>query len=533
MVSQVLDLGEAPEISFRSSIELADLVGAKIYHVKVRSLLDETEHLLKPNQEPGRYKKCIGFRCHTRLYEMATLDDHATIADKICLANDLKDRRDHIYAKALLCHIFPQMPHRHQSAALQSYGLKAWLKSDPRGQWCSQNDKAFMYMTVKNYICNNREEIASSLWQKQGNDGAAAMPPSEHTLSDDQVQLVINSWRGPHLENLEGAPWESTTSGHIGSPSNIPRPKPLDNSISPPVFRTGWLDDPICPEPLDLAKAGNLRAQQQYERFLVGIPSENHQGEKDQDNSEDFGGAQESMSKSEAQELEKALSGMHLGTPSREISKQQTGVNSSRPHDAHIAVRRQQVREMKRRHAAETLFNVSAKALMYACRKQSTHQNPGTRRSMRLASEASKTLSDNLPRKDTGRVGKANQNNNPRHSRKLRRDQQCDEDVSRFRLNPRIDLPRKRLNQVRKRLGPAVMSEMDEMYRREQRQKMTSAAPLTSLGTVEDDSAKAHAENSWRHETGLLGPANEEAVPCDSNMEFDSIESRMEWMDTS
>lgn len=498
-------------------LELADLVGANICHVK----------------EPGRNKKYLGFRCHRRLYEMATLDDHATLADKICLASDLKDRRDHTYARALLRHIFPKMPNHHQSAVVQSFGILRWLKSDPRGQWCSQNDKAFMYMTVKNYICNNREEIASSLWQKQGNNGAAAMTPSERTLSDDQVQHVIDSWRGPHLETL-GVPWESTTSGHIGSPSNIPRPRPLDNSISLPVFRTGWGDDPICPEPLDLAKAGNLRAQRQYERFLGGSHSENHQGEKCQANFEDFGGAQESMSKSEARELEKALSGMHLGTPSREISKQQTCVDSSRSHDTHIAVRRQQVREMKRRLVAEALANASAKALMYACRKQSTDQKPlgGRRRSKRLASQASKTPSDNPSRKDTGRVGKAN-SKNTRHAAKLRRDQQCDEDVSRFRLNPSIDLSRKRLRQVRQRLGPAVMSEMDEIRRREQRQKMTSAAPLTSLGTVEDDSAKAHGENSWRHETGLLGHANEEATPGDSHMEFDSIVSRMERMDTS
>ena len=224
MVSRVFGLKRSTKNLFLASKELAEGVGAKIWRFSVCFASCQREILLKLEQTLGPLET-QGCYYHSRLYEMA-MNDHSTFADKISLANDLKDRRDRHYARALLWHILPNVPKRDRFKILKSDSLNDWLNSDPRGQWCSQNDKALMYMTAKSYICNNSEKYCH--WTGQAN----TIKVPEHP--DDILKRVIRNWRGPSLENFDEVSLEYITSKGIESCSNSSRPQPLDNSISPP-----------------------------------------------------------------------------------------------------------------------------------------------------------------------------------------------------------------------------------------------------------------------------------------------------------
>lgn len=308
----------------RTSKDLAHLVGAKIWPTSVGSCLDQDESLLKPKQASNDYEN-LGFYCNSRLYEMATYD-HATLADKICLANDLKDRRDHDYAEALLNHILPGIPIGDKSAILHSDGLKDWLQSDPRGQWCSQNDKAFMYMVVKNYVM----KIPSSI-QKL-----------DHTRLEDQFEgvdladPVISSWHGSNSEDLDAVLRECIASQHNGPGSTIP---PLDNSISPPECRMGGVGSP--------ERSGMVPAKVGY------VP----RAEPLQRKADDTG---ENMSKPEAQQLAQLLKDMHLDPTRR---------GQNRARDAAFQ-RMRHILNMQDQFVAELHSGYSGDALLCACRKE-------------------------------------------------------------------------------------------------------------------------------------------------------------------
>lgn len=310
----------------RTSRELAHLVGAKIWPTSVGSRFDQEEYLLKPIQAPNDYEK-LGFYCNSRLYEMA-LDGHATLADKICLANDLKDRRDHDYAKALLTHILPGIPIWEKSAILHSDGLKDWLQSDPRGKWCSQNDKAFMYMVVRTFVMN----IPSS------------MQKLDHTRLEDQfkgvdrVDHVISSWRGSNPEDLDALLTECIASQHNGPRSAI---QPLDNSISPPECRMGGVGSPKQSGivPVRVGDCLSLEAEPQQRK------------------ANDVG---QTMSKLEAQQLSLALRDMHMDTIHR---------GQNRGRDA-VMQRMRHMIDMQNQFVAKERHDYSSSALLCACRKE-------------------------------------------------------------------------------------------------------------------------------------------------------------------
>lgn len=365
------------------------------------------------------------------------LNDDATLADKISLASDLKYRRDHDYVNALLWHIFPGMPERDQRAILRSDVLKEWLDSDPRGEWCSHNDKAFMNMTVKNYM------TIHLLSQMMADDGNSTIETPKNTQLDDQLKHVLNSWRGPSLENLDE---------YIQPSAITPRPKPLDNSISPRQSEFGIR---TLSRSFEQAKAGDLRSQQSHERFLeLGSHSKDPQHEKSRENFGNFGGAQEKMSRSEGQELEEALSGLHLDIPRRAVSEQGTSVSSSRAHDALIK-HTQQILHMQRRFEAENHFRQSGNALMSACRTP-TPRGRFVKRSTHLANERHKNdFLYHPPRKHPSGVSKKSRANRARKlvSRNERREQQCEQDLKDLQLNPNLELPKKRMGRICVRLG--------------------------------------------------------------------------------
>lgn len=483
-------------------------------------------NLLKLEQARGQLET-HGFYCNSRLYEMA-MNDHATFADKICLANDLKDRRDLHYAKALLHHILPLVPKRDKLAILKSNSLNDWLHTDPRGQWCSQNDKTLMYMTVKSYICNNSERF--SHWTEQTN----AENAPKQAESDDLIKRVIKNWRGPSLENFDKVTRENITSESIGSCSNISRPKPLDNSISPPesAMFGSLAEYPVrnslnfqgvyrrhSPS-LEQAKAGNLKAQQNHDCLPEQPPkrshSEGHRGEKCQNSSEDFGGARD---------IAEALSAMQLDNPSGVTSEQKPSMESSKAKDAFIA-RNLQIHSVKKLFKVDTHAHLSGKGLMRACRIDippapvcQIPQGP-VRRSIRLATRASTNPPVNTPRKDTGRISKMN---DPRRdqrlaARKHRRDEQRDQDLRKFRLDPNVPLTKRRMNRI------------GALFAYEPRESWMPRARAALLEFIN----KAPNEQKLHHRQ-----ANTEAgeqlriTPGDAHKELDNIERRIESMDIS
>lgn len=441
------------------------------------------------------------------------LNDDATLADKISLASDLKYRRDHDYAKALLWHIFPDIPESDQRAILKSHGLKEWLETDPRGEWCSHNDKAFMHMTVKNYIFNNRQRTVHLLSQMKADDGNSTMRTPEHTQLDDQLKHVLNSWRGPSLENLDE---------YIQPRAIIPRPEPLDNSISP--RQTGFEIRKLS-RSFEQAKAVDIGSQQYHERFLeLSSHSKDAQHEKLRENLGNFGGAQEKMSRSEGQGLEEALSGMHLDIPPC-VSKQKTSVGSSRAHDALIK-HTQQISHMQRQFEAETHFRKSGNALMYACRRP-TPRGRFVRRSNRLVNERlKKEALFGPPVKPPSGVSKKSRANRARRlvARSERRDQQCEQDLKDLRLNPNLELPHRRMGRICVRLGnvqrmfnrrdvawtpeeKAALLEIASMHpsQRKRNQKIgSSAAPLPfHIRAIKDGAS------------GSSAPGNDPSLPCE------------------
>ena len=513
-------------------------MGAKIWTVYVRSLRDTEKHRLINEQDPASVE-ILGFRCNLRLYEMATLNDDATLADKICLANDLKHRRDHQYAEALLFHIFPGMPKIHIPPVLQSDGVRDWMASNPRGQWCSQNDKAFMYMTLKNYVYKNRRKIIPFAWLDKVEDGASEMKALEQ---NEKFKSFLKSWRGASLEDLDGVPWEST-------PSEVSRPKPLNNSVCPPENLAGWLGTPRHPILLEQARIGNLKAKMHHDRLQIASLSECLPEEVSQDNQTDFGGAKGKISESEERALEEALRGMNLDcNPSRGVSEQETGVDSSKAYEQFIARRVQQVREMKRQLLSEVHARRSGNALMKACRKPKVAPTPNRAggRSARLADRAE---TDPF----IGGARRARYKN----SRAARREQQCNEDFKQLLRDPNIQLPPKRQAQVCKRLGTVrergrnrgwteqertALLELANIYpfNQPQHPKTNPAVPRTSLSTVDYDSSQAHQEPSTRFETGLSEPADANhagdqgrAAGDDSRMDCDRTENTAESMDMS
>lgn len=513
-------------------------MGAKLWTVHVRSLLDTEDRRLIQEQAPAG-KEILGFRCNSRLYEMAMLKDDATLADKICLANDLKHRRDHQYAEALLFHIFPGMPKIHILPVLQSHGVREWMASDPRGQWCSQNDKAFMYMTVKNYVYKNRRKIIPFAWMHKIENGASKMTALEQ---NEKFKSFLKSWRGANLEDLDGVAWESTT-------SEVSRPKPLDNSICPSENLASWFGTPRRSSVLEQARIGNLKAKMQHDRLQIVSLSECLPEEGTQDNQTGFGGANGNMSESEERALEEALRGMNLDcNPSRGVSEQETGVDSSKAHEQFVARRVKQVREMKRQLLSEVHARRSGNALMKACRKPKVVPTPNRaiRRSARLADRA-----ETDPFK--GGAGRARF----KSSRAVRREQQCNEDFKQLLRDPHIQLPPKRQAQVCKRLGTVrergrnrgwteqertALLELANIYpfNQPQHPKTNPAVPRTSLSTVEYDSSQAHQESSTRFEAGLSEPANANnageqgrTTGDDTLMDCDGTENTAESMDMS
>lgn len=345
------------------------------------------------------------------------VDDRATLADKICLADDLKDRRDQGYTEALLLHVFPNIPRSDRLAIWRSDELKNWLASDPRGQWCSQNDKAFIHMAVKNYIFNNREKILEKrqktipLGQMKAENGSSEMD-SEHTRFDDPIKYVnhvIKYWRGPGFEIFD-------ESEYFG-PCLTERTGPLNNYISPHEHNYGRVGAPKHQRILEQAKAGNLKAKKYHDRLRK------YSGFEDP----------------EDQELEEALHGMHLGSSSRVVSELKSDADS-RALDAQL---------QGEFHARE-----SAGDIMSACRKEPCRE-PFFRRSIRLANLAALGVLQNPPRRDTGRIKKLGKTTiDTKHAdRKKKRDQQCEEDLKQFRLNPGIQLSRKRMSRICARLG--------------------------------------------------------------------------------
>lgn len=490
------------------------------------------------------------------------VNDHATLADKICLANDLKYRRDYDYAETLLWHIFPSIPRTDQLMIPQSESLRDWLESDPRGEWCSQNDKAFMYMIATKYIRDNGQSV-TALGHMKADDGPSDVKSPEPTQFNDHLKRVIKSWRHP-LENSDEVLWESIISEYTGSRSNIPRPKPLDNSISPPESCMGWNESPRLSGTLGQAGASNLTVQPILEPLSKSSQSNDHQGEKCQANLGKFGGTQEEIFKSEEQELEKSLLGMHLDSPNHVVSKQKTSMGSSRAHDAFI-MRTQQIRNLQRQFEAESQARASGNALMRACRKK-TLQAPLDRRSIRLASRDSYRPSGGPPRKAGGPLSKAKGRVKKTGSdralrladRKQRRDQQCDQDLGLFRLDPNVNLSRKRMNRISLQLGyhrsgskkthwtsaeRAALLEFanTDPSKRKQDQSIVSGRPPTGLSTAEDDSSKADGKNTepCKRRDRMWEPINAKAGeqhwtnPDDTQTESDSTERRTESMDTS
>ncbi|MCJ1424280.1 hypothetical protein MMC29_002167 [Sticta canariensis] len=461
------------------------------------------------------------------------MNDHATFADKICLANDLKDRRDRRYAKALLWHILPNVPKRDKLEILKSDSLNDWLHTDPRGQWCSQNDKALMYMTVKSHICNNSQKFFH--WTGQTN----AENVSEHTESDDLIKRVIKNWRGPSLENFDEVPREYITSECTGSCSNISRPKPLDNSICPPesAMFGSLVEYPIRNIPsfpgvskrhfpsLEQAKAGNLRAQPNHDCLPEHLPKSSHsegrQGEKRQNTSEAFGGAQEKIARFEARDIVEALSGMQLNNSSGVTSEQKPSGESSKAKHAFIA-RNQQIRNEKKLVKAETHAHLSGKVLMRSCRTDipppPVCQIPQgqVRRSIRLATRASTNTPVNTPRKDTGRISK----NEPKRvaARQYRRDEQRDQDLRKFRHNPNVQLTRKRMN----RIGALFAYDPREAWMPKAR-----AALLEYINTAPNEQKLHHRQANAEAREQLR------TTPSAAPMELDNIERRIESMDIS
>lgn len=422
LVGQVLTLCESPEFTFRASKDLAQLVGARYWSVSVRSLLKKEAYLLKLKQAPpGSEPESLGIYCNSRLFNMA-VDNHATLADKICLADDLKDRRDQGYTEALLSHIFPSIPRSDRLAIWRSDELKKWLESDPTGQWCSQNDKAFVHTAVKNYILNNREKIIPalnkrykiipSLGQMKAENGSSEMD-SEHTQFDDPLEYVnhvFKYWRGAGFEVFDRIEYTG--------PCLSARPKPLDNSISPPEHTLGRVGAPKRPDILKQAKAGNLKAKQYHELLRK------HSGFEDDP---------------EDQELQEAMDRMHLDKPSRVVS----GLNS------HADIRALDPQLQGEFYARESVGD-----LMFACRKQIPYAS-FLRRSIRLANLAALGVRQNARRRDTGRINKLSKTTMERkHAQRMKKlDQQCEEDLKQFRLNPEIELPQKRMRRICVRLG--------------------------------------------------------------------------------
>lgn len=486
-----------------------------------------------------------GFYCNSRLYEMA-VDDNATLTQKICLANDLKDRRDPGYAKALLFHIFPSIPRSDYVAILRSDALKDWFASNPTGLWCSQDDKTFMHITVKNYICDNSQNGFSSLGCLIAEDGTSSTRTFEF---HDRLLDIIETWRGDSLEKLGEILPSEYGSGSIISGL----PKPIDNSISP----FDW-ELPTTSDSLERAKAENLKVQRNDEDLLQnsqkGNRSKDSQGEKCQDNDEDFEGlkieeALSGMNLEGPEKIEEALSGMHLNSPSRALSKQNINADSSRAHKAFI-VHTQQIRNMESQFVAGTHAHKSGNALMTACRKvkeakpmQYLYRPPGRR-----ASHAKNRPSNPPVKGDTGRIGKQARRTRIEKiaARKLMRELNCDRDVHELRLNSSLDLPKNRMNRICNRLEdilktgakvPWTIEEMEALLRiantQLDRNKSGQTIPKV-FSTVKADSRSRPARKKRGSKDANAEPEAQHMTTSDI-METESLDigRETEWMDTA